>query len=77
MQKSNKRSSKVIITLPRESLKYLDSKVVQVEIDEKTLNKELGLKSIKKAKGLLKKYNVDGLEYQKHIRKEWERDIAV
>lgn len=67
----------MIITLPRESLKYLDNKVVQVEIDEQILKKEIDLDAIKKAKGLLKKYNVDGLEYQRHIRKEWERNLAV
>ena len=67
----------MIITLPRESLKYLDNKVVQVAVDENTLKKELSLEAVKKARGLLKKYNVDGLEYQKQIRKEWERDLAV
>lgn len=67
----------MIITLPRESLKYPDNKVVQVEVDENTLKKELSLEAVKKARGLLKKYNVDGLEYQKQIRKEWERDLAV
>jgi hypothetical protein len=66
----------MIITLPRESLKYLDNKVVQVEIDEQILKKEIDLDAIKKAKGLLKKYNVDGLKYQKHIRKEWERNLC-
>jgi hypothetical protein len=65
----------MIITLPRESLKYLDNKVVQVEIDENTLKKELRLEVVKKSRGLLNKYNVYGLEYQK--QKEWERDFAV
>ncbi len=77
MQKTKKKNKKLIITLPRESLKYLDNKVVQVEVDENILKKELNLEVIKKARGLLKKYNVDGLEYQKQIRKEWERELAV
>jgi hypothetical protein len=66
----------MLITLPRESLKYLDNKVVQVEVDEKLLKKEIEHSAIKKAKGLLKKYNVDGLKYQKKIRKEWERNLG-
>ena len=66
----------MLITLPRESLKYLDDKVVQVEVDEKTLNKEIDHNAVNKAKGLLKKYNIDGLEYQKKIRKEWERNLG-
>lgn len=77
MQKTSKKSKKMIITLPRESLKYPDNKVVQVEVDENTLKKKLSLEAVKMARGLLKKYNVDGLEYQKQIRKEWERNLAV
>ena len=66
----------MLITLPRESLKYLDNKIVQVEVDERILKKDINHNAVKKAKGMLKKHNIDGLEYQKKIRKEWERNLG-
>ncbi len=67
----------MIITLPNKALKYLDSKIIQVEIDENLLNKKIDIRALQKAKGLLRKYNIDGLEYQKTIRKEWDRNIEI
>ena len=67
----------MIITLPNKALKYLDSKIIQVEIDETLLNKKIDIRALQKAKGLLRKYNIDGLEYQKTIRKEWDRNIEI
>ncbi len=66
----------MLITLPRESLKYLDDKIVQVEVDAKSLKKEMENDVIKKTKGLLKKYKIDGSEYQNQIRKEWDRNLG-
>lgn len=67
----------MIVTLPAKALKYLDSKIVQVEIDDHLLKREINYEVVEKAKGLLKKYNIDGLEYQKQIRNEWERKVAL
>ena len=67
----------MIVTLPAKALKYLDSKIVQVEIDDHLLKREINYEAVEKAKGLLKKYNIDGLEYQKQIRNEWERKVAL
>ncbi len=67
----------MIITLPKKALKYLDSKIVQVEIDDKLLKREINYKAVEQAKGLLKKYNIDGLDYQKRARTEWERKVAL
>ncbi|MEW6701481.1 MAG: hypothetical protein AB1298_02070 [Bacteroidota bacterium] len=67
----------MIITLPKKALKYLDSKIVQVEIDDNLLKRESNYEIVQKAKGLLKKYNIDGLEYQKQTRNEWERKVAL
>lgn len=66
----------MLITLPRESLKYLDDKIVQVEVDVKSLKKEMENDVIKKTKGLLKKYKIEASEYQNQIRKEWDRDLG-
>jgi len=67
----------MIITLPNKALKYLDSKIVQVEIDDNLLKRESSYEMVRKAKGLLKKHNTDGLEHQKKIRNEWERKVAL
>ncbi len=67
----------MIVTLPAKALKYLDSKIVQVEIDDHLLKREINYEAVEKAKGLLKKYNIDGLDYQKRTRTEWERKIAL
>ena len=67
----------MIVTLPAKALKYLDSKIVQVEIDDHLLKREINYEAVEKAKGLLKKYNIDDLEYQKQIRNEWERKVAL
>ena len=67
----------MIVTLPAKALKYLDSKIVRVEIDDHLLKKDINYGAVEKAKGLLKKNKIDGLEYQKQIRKEWDRKVAL
>ncbi|BDQ02587.1 hypothetical protein [Ignavibacterium sp.] len=64
----------MIITLPKDALKYLDDKIIKVEINEKLLNKNRKISDVKKAKGILKKYLMDGTEYQNKVRKELERN---
>ncbi|GEM_PF-3717626 len=63
----------MIVTLPKEALKYLDDKIIKVEIDENLLKEEKKMLRIKKAKGILAKNQIDGLKYQKKIRKEYQR----
>lgn len=67
----------MIVTLPAKALKYLDSKIVRVEIDDNLLKRESDYRAVEKAKGLFFGKKIDGLEYQKQIRKEWERKIAL
>lgn len=65
----------MIITLPKDALKYLDEKIIKVEIDEKILLENDRLSRIKGAKGILKDLEVDGLEYQIKIREELDRSL--
>ena len=67
----------MLLTLPNSALKYLDDKVIRIEIDEDMLKHGLGLKAIVKARGILKKHKIDGVEYQKQARKEWERKVEI
>ena len=67
----------MVITLSKKALKYLDDKIVQVEIDDNLLKKYTDIKAVTNAKGILKKYNTDGLAYQKKVRIEWDRKIEL
>ncbi|MCX7610967.1 MAG: hypothetical protein N2043_05195 [Ignavibacterium sp.] len=67
----------MIITLPKEALKYLDDKIIQIEIDEEVLLKSNLKQRLNIAKGILKNHLVDGLDYQLKIRKEFDRKIDV
>ncbi|MBU2584529.1 MAG: hypothetical protein KKH32_04285 [Bacteroidetes bacterium] len=48
-----------------------------MEIDDNLLKRESDYRAVEKAKGLFFGKKIDGLEYQKQIRKEWERKIAL
>ncbi|MCS7053021.1 MAG: hypothetical protein NZM09_04735 [Ignavibacterium sp.] len=67
----------MIITLSKEALKYLDDKIIQIEIDEEVLLKSNLKQRLNIAKGILKNHLVDGLDYQLKIRKEFDRKIDV
>lgn len=67
----------MIITLSKEALKYLDDKIIQIEIDEEVLLKSNLKQRLNSAKGILKNHLVDGLDYQLKIRKEFDRKIDV
>ncbi len=62
----------MLITLPKSALKYLDDKIIRIEVDDDLLKKNLKSKSVARAK-ILKKYNIDEAEYQKQIIEELER----
>lgn len=63
-----------IITLPRRRLKELNSKEIKVELTKKDIEnvkKAIDWKAVEKGKGILKKYNIDPIEYQNSERNNW------
>lgn len=65
----------MIITLPKDALKYLDEKIIKVKIDEKIISENDRLNNIKNAKGILKNFGIDGVEYQIKIREKFDRNL--
>ncbi len=66
----------MIITLPRNALKYLDDEKIEIEIDNKQMENikpfKPDIKAIQEASGILSRLDIDGKEYQKQIRAEWD-----
>lgn len=60
-----------IITLPRESLIYMDKEKIMVEIPDK-YQKKINMKNINEARGIWKDKNINPVDYQKKIRSEWD-----
>ena len=60
------------LLLPRQNLKYLDENVIEVEFNEKELEKKIDFEAVESCFGLWKNKNIDALEYQKKIRSEWK-----
>lgn len=67
----------MLLTLPNSALKYLDDKIIRIEIDEYLLKQEPNMKAVEKARGILKKHKIDGVDYQNQIREEWERKVEI
>ncbi len=66
-----------VLILPKSVVKEINDKYVTVEISEESI-KIKGTKkwdSIEKARGILKNYDIDPIEYQKKCREEWENRI--
>jgi hypothetical protein len=63
-----------VITLPRSAIKEMNDKYVKIEIPEKELIvKKISGNVLEAARGILKDYKIDPMEYQKKCRDEWDR----
>lgn len=62
-----------IVKLPRKRLLSMDRKSITVDIpDEKAKKKKkIDFEAIKRAKGIWKNKKIDGVEYQRKVRNEW------
>ncbi|MGA1871436.1 MAG: hypothetical protein ACMUJM_23145 [bacterium] len=62
-----------IVTLPKESLKYMDEEKIEVDIPDSVLNKlTYASEIIKNTRGIWKNKDIDPRNYQKEIRSEWQ-----
>ena len=65
-----------ILTLPRKSVKEINDEIVRIEIKKEDLEQiknDINWKAVEQAKGILKDKNIDPIEYEKNVRKEWDR----
>ena len=60
-----------ILTLPKESLIYMDKKKIEIDVPEKII-KKINMKNIRNAQGILKNKQINPLEYQRKARNEWQ-----
>jgi hypothetical protein len=64
------------IIVPKKMIKEINDEIVSVEVPTDSLyamKHRINWANIEKAKGLLKKLDIDPMEYQKKSRKEWEK----
>lgn len=63
-----------IVKLPRKRLLSMDRNSITIDIpDEKSKKKKkIDYEVIKNAKGIWKNKKIDGVEYQRKIRSEWD-----
>ncbi len=59
-----------ILTLPKESLIYMDKKKIEIDVPDKLI-KKVNMKNIKNAQGVLKNKKINPLTYQRKVRDEW------
>lgn len=63
-----------IVTLPKEAVKEMNDKYVRIEIpEEKLIRRKINWDVVEAARGILKDYKIDPLEYQRKCRDEWDR----
>jgi len=60
-----------IITLPRDSLIYMDKKIMEIDIPNFS-KKEINFSNIDNAKGIWSDRDIDPVRYQSEIRNEWK-----
>lgn len=63
-----------IIKLPRKRLISMDKDSITIDMpeDKSKGEKKINIEAIKSAKGIWKDKKIDGVEYQKKIRSEWD-----
>jgi len=63
-----------IVKLPRKRLISMDRKSITIDLPAEKHKKlhTINSESLKKAKGIWKDKKIDGVEYQKKIRSEWD-----
>jgi hypothetical protein len=63
-----------IVKLPRKRLISMDRDTITIDMPDEVVKekKEIDFEAIKKARGIWKDAKIDGVEYQKKIRSEWD-----
>ncbi|MBU2447147.1 MAG: hypothetical protein KJ666_16460 [Bacteroidetes bacterium] len=65
-----------VVILPRSALIEMNDKIIKVELPEDNLEElERKISAIESTYGIWKKKKIDPIEYQKRIRKEWDKRL--